>query len=243
MVVGFCTECGRDCKIRRRGRCAVCYEKLRKAGNFIPRTREPGEQAQMHLDSIPKINGCWPWPGRIGKNGYGVATLGGLGKSQLAHLWVYNRLVGPVPSGLVIDHTCHTDDLTCTGGMSCHHRRCVNPAHLEPVTFQENMARGRNRNRDKTQCPKGHPYGPPKDSPRGMRRECGICDNERALRIRRGTHEPAHRLPGPNVNARKTHCPRDHEYTFENTTITYGRRNCRACKRERYHERRARSGT
>lgn len=28
----------------------------------------------------------------------------------------------------------------------------------------------------------------------------------------------------------KTHCPRDHEYTPENTLIYYGRRNCRKCR-------------
>jgi hypothetical protein len=42
-----------------------------------------------------------------------------------------------------------------------------------------------------------------------------------------------------NVQKRKTHCPQGHEYTLENTSYSYGRRqphggrHCRACSRER----------
>lgn len=41
---------------------------------------------------------------------------------------------------------------------------------------------------------------------------------------------------GPSAqNARKTHCPRDHEYTPENTYISpKGKRSCRTCLRARY---------
>lgn len=48
---------------------------------------------------------------------------------------------------------------------------------------------------------------------------------------------------GPGaINARKTHCPYGHEYTPENTRITYGRRRCRTCiraakRRKRLNER------
>lgn len=37
-------------------------------------------------------------------------------------------------------------------------------------------------------------------------------------------------------NAAKTHCPQGHDYTDENThRDSLGRRNCRACDREKYH--------
>ena len=39
---------------------------------------------------------------------------------------------------------------------------------------------------------------------------------------------------GSHNNARKTHCPRDHEYTPENTYINpRGSRECRECRRQR----------
>lgn len=35
------------------------------------------------------------------------------------------------------------------------------------------------------------------------------------------------------VNARKTHCPAEHEYTAENTVVIGGRRRCVACRKAR----------
>lgn len=35
------------------------------------------------------------------------------------------------------------------------------------------------------------------------------------------------------VNAMKTHCPKKHEYTEENTRISRGKRNCRTCEKLR----------
>jgi HNH endonuclease len=51
------------------------------------------------------------------------------GKALLAHRAAYIELVGPVPDGLQLDHLCRN-------------RPCCNPAHLEPVTQDENMKRG-----------------------------------------------------------------------------------------------------
>lgn len=36
----------------------------------------------------------------------------------------------------------------------------------------------------------------------------------------------------PVFNVLKTHCPRGHEYTPENTYVRLGSRNCKACRRE-----------
>lgn len=43
------------------------------------------------------------------------------------------------------------------------------------------------------------------------------------------------------ANVRKTHCPRGHEYTPENTYAHKGRRYCRACQQETTRRRRART--
>lgn len=37
----------------------------------------------------------------------------------------------------------------------------------------------------------------------------------------------------PGINAVKTHCPQDHEYSVENTRVRAGKRHCRTCDRDR----------
>lgn len=70
---------------------------------------------------------CWNWQGHVGQNGYGQCWDGK--KVKGAHVVAYVLFVGHVPVGLDLDHLCRN-------------RRCVNPAHLEPVTRRENLMRG-----------------------------------------------------------------------------------------------------
>jgi len=119
---------------------------------------------------------CWLWTAGLTEKGYGYyANRGG---SNRAHRAAYEALLGPVPAGLVLDHLCHTQDRTCPGGPTCPHRRCVNPAHLEPVTHAENARRGLRS--QKTHCPEGHEYVPEylRDRP-GKGRECATCHRMR----------------------------------------------------------------
>jgi hypothetical protein len=102
---------------------------------------------------------CWVWRGAVRKNGYGVLSVEG--RKMAAHRLAYQLLTGPIPDGQELDHLCHTRDLTCPGGNACRHRRCVNPAHLEPTTGRVNRLRGRSRpaaNAVKTHCTHGHPF-------------------------------------------------------------------------------------
>ncbi len=46
---------------------------------------------------------------------------------------------------------------------------------------------------------------------------------------------------GRHRNTQKTHCPHGHAYDEANTTISRGRRHCRACMRATYRARHARS--
>ena len=100
---------------------------------------------------------CWPWTGKLTKTpghaGYGVYKLGGKGRQ--AHRWSWEEANGPIPGGLPLDHRCHNADPTCPRGDRCQHRRCVNPAHLEPVTARENMQRAFAL---LAHCKNGHPY-------------------------------------------------------------------------------------
>jgi HNH endonuclease len=129
---------------------------------------------------VQKTDGCWPWIGGIEPLGYGRLKIGGrAGRWVKAHRFAYELLVGPIPSGLDLDHLCHNADPACPGGKNCIHRRCVNPAHLEPVTHRENVLRGQGfaaQQARRTHCPQGHPYDSANtyvDASR--RRHCRAC--------------------------------------------------------------------
>lgn len=112
-------------------------------------------------------NGCWLWTGARSSNGYGAVSIGG--RVVGAHRAVYELLAGPIPAGLQLDHLCRV-------------RRCVNPAHLEPVTARENQLRGVHGL--KTHCPAGHPYDEENTyihPGRGVR-DCRLCRRESARR-------------------------------------------------------------
>ena len=87
---------------------------------------------------------CW-WIASTSQ-GYGAFGIGK--KVRRAHRVAYEALVGPVPTGLDLDHLCRV-------------RECCNPVHLEPVTRRENLLRGDTvtaKSAAATHCPKGHEY-------------------------------------------------------------------------------------
>jgi hypothetical protein len=119
------------------------------------RSRGVGTFEQRFWSKVRKDEACWAWTGATHSNGYGQLR-GPDGRVIKAHRAAYELLVGPIPAGMQLDHVCHSTDPACSGGSACRHRRCVNPAHLEPVTHQENGRRSVIARR--THCPQGHPY-------------------------------------------------------------------------------------
>lgn len=105
-------------------------------------------------------NGCIEWTGALDGHGYGSFRFNG--KSDNAYSVAWKMLRGPRVKGFDLDHTCHGPD--CPGGVDCEHRRCVNPAHLEPVTREKNLKRSPNTqtsiNMAKTHCIHGHEFTP-----------------------------------------------------------------------------------
>jgi hypothetical protein len=127
---------------------------------------------------------CVVWTASDYGNGYGCFWNGE--RQVRAHRAAYQMTNGSIPEGMQLDHLCRV-------------RRCVAPAHLEPVTSQENIRRGlpwhprkgvpigpRGLSQSATHCPLGHeltaentylepastshPYG---------RRRCRTCKNAR----------------------------------------------------------------
>ena len=126
---------------------------------------------------VNKTETCWLWTGTITSLGYGQFMVDG--RTVSTHRWSYEHHVGPIPSGLVIDHLCRV-------------RNCVNPEHLEPVTNAENVLRGAGlapTNAAKTHCDHGHPFDAANTyiPPAGFR-QCREC-NRAATRRRRARRQ------------------------------------------------------
>lgn len=68
---------------------------------------------------------CWGWLGSK-SGGYGNIRVDN--KNVLAHRWIYEEVVEPIPPGYVLDHICRN-------------KLCINPNHLELVTQAENVRR------------------------------------------------------------------------------------------------------
>ena len=150
---------------------------------------------RFHAKYVVDGAGCWVWQATIARNGYGQFWDGE--RTQMAHRYAYELLVGPIPDGLDVDHQCHNADESCLGGPSCPHRRCVNPAHLAPADRSTNLRRGRtgklpsnhSHQTGKTHCPQGHPYDEANTyrivrSDGHRERHCRTCKRETVRRIR-----------------------------------------------------------
>ena len=103
-----------------RGWCNVHYMHWRRKGDpsYTPQTPD-----QRFWSKVDKSGECWLWTGAKNSEGYGHLRTGGEHKS--AHRRAYELLVGQIPDGQYIDHTCHVTS-------------CVRPEHLRLATAKQN---------------------------------------------------------------------------------------------------------
>jgi hypothetical protein len=70
------------------------------------------------------LDGCWPYAGAVGQNGYGRIKV--RGRELLSHRVAYALAYGEIPDGLVVRHLCNN-------------KICCRPDHLALGTHQDNM--------------------------------------------------------------------------------------------------------
>lgn len=131
--------------------------------------RRPAIERMMQRTEVV-ADGCWLYRGRL-KDGYAYVW-GDEAKCAIGHRVAYESLVGPIPADMEIDHLCRV-------------RNCINPAHLEAVTQDENKRRTTGLRYNKTHCPQGHAYDDANVylAPSGDRM-CRICKSARQIASR-----------------------------------------------------------
>lgn len=132
------------------------------------RDMDTAELAGLVLSrAVEEVGGCLVYMGHLNKGGYG--ELSSSGKYHgMVHRIVWESANGPIPEGLVVDHTCFV-------------RPCVRLDHLRLLTNATNA--GLTRRAIATVCPNGHEYSPENTriTKRGTRL-CRICNAASALR-------------------------------------------------------------
>ena len=132
MVPKTCSIEGCDTKAQRRGMCDKHYRRWKKHGNPQHHGGR-GPAASNDARFWSKVDkgapaGCWEWTAALHQHGYGIFSLRvdkHNWKTVRAHRYAWEKLRGPVPPGMQLDHVCHN-------------RKCLNPDHLRVVTNQQN---------------------------------------------------------------------------------------------------------
>ncbi|MCC7348352.1 MAG: HNH endonuclease [Variibacter sp.] len=119
-----CCGCGETVNVTRRRRSG----KGMRTGE--PFRYLPGHNVRIQQPFIvDEASGCWLWIAAKDRDGYGASYWDG--KVRRAHRDYYERLVGPIPKGMVLDHRCPSGP----------NKACINPAHMAICTPEENTRR------------------------------------------------------------------------------------------------------
>ena len=121
-------------------------------------------------------DGCWLWSRSTTHGGYGQFGVGsGPQRMMKAHRMAWLLTFGEIPNDLRVLHHCDNPP-------------CVRPDHLFLGTLSDNsqdmVAKGRNRNQQKTHCPAGHAYDLENTHWESGWRKCRKCGAHRA-RVKR----------------------------------------------------------
>ena len=129
---------------------------------------------ERFMSRVLKSDSCWLWTGAKTPRGYGTFRAGTNACSNVrfwrAHRFSYLNFVGPIATGLVLDHLCKNTS-------------CVRPDHLECVTQRENLLRGDTiiaRYLSRKTCLRGHPFDGTNTGIVNGHRYCKTCNRIKA---------------------------------------------------------------
>lgn len=181
-----CRTCRRNAKLALKAQRQACASARRQSRDLA-----------RFFDKVQITPTCWIWVGQLNGSGYGKFSINE--RFVAAHRYAHTIFVGPIPDGYEVDHV---------KARGCTDKRCVNPAHLEAVTPEENLARSMadpQHRVNMTHCHRGHPFD--KDNTRfderGHRR-CRACEHDRSkvyrlARAKKLTSPPVAIRDGVNV--------------------------------------------
>lgn len=108
------------------------------------------------LPTLSELGGCI-FSKPTNYHGYGAVYF--KGKQRKAHRVAWEKIYGPIPEGMHLDHICHNVAVAhgmCLGNAGCVHRSCINVEHLRIVTPSENQLAGLRGLRNRNFCTNGH---------------------------------------------------------------------------------------
>lgn len=137
------------------------HDRQQKAGKtltLLQPHRPNGSPPRIICDEVPCLDPKIGTPCHVFRgykvdaslsDGGGYAEVSVNGSPVRVHRWCWEREVGPIPDGLLIDH-------------QCKNRGCCNTDHLRLVTQKVNVTENSDsvaaKNKAKTHCKHGHPF-------------------------------------------------------------------------------------
>jgi HNH endonuclease len=126
--VRTCSVDGCDRKRHAHGLCLAHYHRSRAKGGLRPDVPLNPTVEDRFWARVDKSGECWFWTGARTRYGHGQIGHGDV--VVYAHRFVYELLVGPIPSGHGLHHTCRNP-------------ACVRPEHLVPMMQGAHVAEHR----------------------------------------------------------------------------------------------------